>query len=243
MTTYIFHNETKSEASPERLSICKEDITNSYLISGAYFRAIIKDNCWDKSDVICAISYDSSPVLVYENGKIVECDDISHLESLEQTLGDVENYNLGDDSLIAVSCEEDNDCGCPSDLGDDIEVYSDIDDNEEDIEEEIWTLRRKMVGLKNMTKERIQEVRNEYFRLSGKTIDTHLRIELGMDIIKYLWKMVIREFTNIEHFKELRDEIFEFIENKLDKLDDYMRVEYENFREDILRVSSVEIKK
>lgn len=252
MASYIFHNETRSELASKRLLICPEDIMNSYLVSGAYFRAIIKDNDWSKCDIICAISDDDVPMIVYENDNIVLCDDMAHFEKLEMTLDKVEKYNLNEDKLIVVKCEESKDvicdCGCPSEIDEDFyenvtdveSVYeTESEDENEDNEEEIWALRRKMVGLKNITKERIAEVRDGYFKLSGKSTSNHLRVELGMDVIKYLWKMVIREFTNKEHFEELCKEIFEFIENKLNKIEPYMRVEYENFKEDILRVSSM----
>lgn len=259
MASYIFHNETRSEVADKRLLICPEDVMNSYLVSGAYFRAIIKDNNWDKKDIICAMSDDEVPILVYEDDVVVLCDDISHIERLENTLDQVEQYNLEKDELIVIKCEDEKviwDCGCPSEVDEDFfdneteiesvysdieSVYSDISDDD-DIEDEIWALRRKMVGLKNITKERIKEVRDGYFKLSGKGTNNHLRIELGMDLIKYLWKMVIMEFTNMEHFRELCDEIFEFIEKRLKYVESYMRVEYENFREDIVRVSSMEIK-
>jgi hypothetical protein len=130
------------------------------------------------------------------------------------------------------------DCGCPSEIEDDF--YENESEYESDNEEEIWALRRKMTGLKNITKEKIAEVREGYFKLSGKGTSTHLKVELGMDVIKYIWKMVIRKFTNKEHFDDLCEEIFDFIEKRLNKIEPYMRVEYENFKEDILELTSIE---
>ena len=225
MSTYIFHNETRSELVYKKLS--------SYP-NGEVFREVIKDNTWWKSDIICAISNNDMSALVYANDIIVVCEDISHLEKLENTLDKLELDNLNEVESV-------NDCGCPSEV-ESCEVESEYEsENEcEDNEEEIWALRRKMVGLKNITKERIYEVRDGYFKLSGKGTSNNLRIELGMDIIKYLWKMVIMEFTTIEHFKELCDEIFEFIEKRLRYVESYMKIEYENFRQDILRVTCIE---
>ena len=154
---------------------------------------------------------------------------------------------------IAAKCDNPEyicDCGTSSEV-DELENYTEVDsdysdydsDNaseysDDDIEEDVWALRRKMVGLKNITKEKTQDIRNSYLKLSSKKGNIHLRVELGMDILKYLWKLVIREFITKEHFDELCSDIFEFIEKKLKYIDSYMRVEYDNFREDIIKVSS-----
>ncbi|MEY3422322.1 MAG: hypothetical protein RIR48_2625 [Bacteroidota bacterium] len=260
MASYIFHNETRSEVAFKKLLICPEDIMNSYLVNGAYFRAIIKDNEWDTSDIICAISDDDVPMIVYDNGNVMLCDDMSHYEKLEETFDKAEKYDLENDELIVLSCEEESiicDCGCPSD--NDVDFYerdteyedTDKEDNweyeddiesEVDVEEDIWALRRKMIGLKNITDEKIQEIRKGYFQLSGKKMTVQMRVELGMDIIKYAWKMTIREFISEKYFKEICDEIFHAIEKNLNKMEKYMTVEYENFKEDILSVSSMKIK-
>jgi hypothetical protein len=236
MSTYIFHNETRNQVASTKLFINPDEIMNS-LFSGAYFRAIIKGNNWDKKDIICAVS-DSEEMLtlVYEDDEVVFCYNPIHIENTVLTLSKNDKVNLTEDET---KFEEDIicDCGTSSEVGD----FDDNDlesEDEDDIEEDIWTLRRKMVGLKNITKEKIQSVRDSYFKLSSKRNNIHLRVELGMDILKYLWKLVIREFITKEHFDELCSEIFEFIEKKLKYIDDYMRVEYDNFKEDILKVSS-----
>jgi hypothetical protein len=118
------------------------------------------------------------------------------------------------------------------------ENYSEDSDDDDDIEEDIWALRQKMTGLKNITRDKIQNVRDSYLRLSNKKNNVHLKVELGMDILKYLWKLVIREFITQEHFEELYCEIFKFIESNLIYIENYMRVEYENFRYDILKIST-----
>lgn len=259
MITYIFHNETRNQVASTKLFINPDEIMNS-LFSGAYFRALIKGNNWDKKDIISAVSDNEEMLtLVYENDEVVFCDNPIHIENAVITLSKNDKIDLNtDDNLIVIKCEEEDniicDCGTSSEAGDfydnDTEIDSENEDkfededefeediDEEDIEEYVWELRRKMTGLKNITKEKIQEVRNTYFKLASKNKNVHMRVELGMDILKYLWKLVIREFITQEHFEELCLDIFSFIEKKLDYIDSYMRVEYDNFREDILKVSS-----
>lgn len=262
MISYIFHNETRSEIASKKLYIQRDEIMNS-LFSGAYFKAIIKANDWNKSDVICAISDDTDVfTLVYENEEITFCEDTIHCEKFENTLNKKNQYDLSqEDNLIIIKCPEEGiiiNCGNTNDIFDseteyddesDVEyeseteyIESDIDedeeDDEEDIEEDIWVLRKKMTGLKNITRDKIQNVRDSYFKLSGKKNNKHLKVELGMDILKYLWKLVIREFITAEHFEELCYEIFIFIERNLVHIESYMRIEYENFRHDILKIST-----
>jgi len=260
MITYIFHNETQNQIASTKLFITPDEIMNS-LFSGAYFRAVIKGNNWDKKDVICAVSdNDKMLSLVYEDEEVVFCDNPIHIENAVITLSKNDKVDLtGDDKLIIIKCEDNIicDCGTSSEVGDFYdnnteidseidsdykEVYSDVTSEysefEDDIEEDVWALRRKMVGLKNITNEKTQDIRNSYLKLSSKKDSIHLRVELGMDILKYLWKLVIREFMTKEHFDELCLDIFEFIEKKLDYIDSYMRVEYDNFREDIIKISS-----
>ena len=258
MITYLFHNETRNQVASTKLFITPNEIMNS-LFSGAYFRAIIKGNDWDKKDIICAISDNEEMLtIVYEDDEVVFCDNPIHVENAVITLTKNNIDLTTDDNLIVIKCEDNEsiicDCGTSSEVGDfydnDTEIDSDYEDDvysdvtseysefEDDIEEDVWALRRKMVGLKNITKEKTQDIRNSYLKLSSKKNNVHLRVELGMDILKYLWKLVIREFITKEHFDELCTEIFEFIEKKLKYIDSYMRVEYDNFREDILKVSS-----
>lgn len=255
MITYIFHNETRNQVASTKLFITPNEIMNS-LFSGAYFRAIIKGNDWDKKDVICAVSDNEDMLsLVYEDDEVVFCDNPIHIENAVITLSKNDKVDLTeDDRLIVIKCEDNEsiicDCGTSSEAGDfydndteidsesEVDIESDYSEFDDDIEEDVWVLRRKMVGLKNITKEKIQTVRDSYFKLSSKKDNIHLRVELGMDILKYLWKLVIREFMTKEHFDELCLEIFVFIEKKLDYIDDYMRVEYDNFKEDIIKVSS-----
>jgi hypothetical protein len=240
MITYIFHNETRNQIAAKKLFINPDEIMNS-LFSGAYFRAVIKCNDWDKKDIICAVAdNDEMLSLVYEDDEVVLCDNPIHIENVVITLSKndkVENKNYEDNESIIC------DCGTSSEIDNDdyteIDSYSECDTGvDDDIEEDVWALRRKMVGLKNITKEKMQDIRNSYLKLSSKKDNIHLRVELGMDILKYLWKLVIREFITKEHFDELCSEIFEFIEKKLKYIDSYMRVEYDNFREDIIKVSS-----
>ncbi len=263
MAYYIFHNETKSKVASKKLFICPEDDME---IMG-YFNVIIKNNDWDKKeDVICAISVDNEPVvLVYENDTIVLCDEISHIERLNKTLDDVAYYNLEDDELISIKYEDEQgvicDCGSASEVdseffdndteidedGFDEEceyesedeykyVESEYESEDEDVEDELWLLRKKMVGLKNITKSKIESIKHGYNKLMNK-LPMRLKVELAMDILKYVWKSVIRDFIDEDTFKYLRDEIFESIENRLDTLEDYMRVEYDYFKTDLLRVS------
>lgn len=241
MITYIFHNETRNQIATKKLFINHDEIMNS-LFSGAYFRAVIKCNDWDKKDVVCAISDNEEMLtIVYEDDEVVFCDNSIHVDNAFITLTNNVKEDICD---CGTSSEVDNDDYDYTELDSD---YSDYDSDNaseysDDIEEDVWALRRKMVGLKNITKEKMQDIRNSYLKLSSKKDNIHLRVELGMDILKYLWKLVIREFITKEHFDELCSEIFAFIEKKLKYIDSYMRVEYDNFREDILRVSSVEIK-
>ena len=258
MITYIFHNETRNQIASKKLFINPNEIMNS-LFSGAYFRAVIKGNDWDKKDIICAISDNEEMLtIVYEDDEVVFCDNPIHVENAVITLTKNNIDLTTDDNLIVIKCEDEDgvicDCGISSEVGDfydnDTEIDSDYEDDvysdvtseysefEDDIEEDVWALRRKMVGLKNITKEKTKDIRNSYLKLSSKKNNVHLRVELGMDILKYLWKLVIREFITKEHFDELCTEIFEFIEKKLKYIDSYMRIEYDNFREDILKVSS-----
>lgn len=97
---------------------------------------------------------------------------------------------------IAAKCDNPEyicDCGTSSEV-DELENYTELDsdysdydsDNaseySDDIEEDVWALRRKMVGLKNITKEKTQDIRNSYLKLSSKKDNIHLRVEILMEV-------------------------------------------------------------
>ena len=98
----------------------------------------------------------------------------------------------------------------------------------------IIKLERQMVGLKNITIEKMQIVLYKFQKICTKyeKYDTIDFIELYMNIIKYLWKCVLRNFMDFSEFKTRKNLVFEQICNQ-PCLPEYLQVQIDEFVNDI----------
>jgi len=77
-------------------------------------------------------------------------------------------------------------------------------------ENQIWELRGKMVGMKNITEEKMQKNTKTFEKIiaqiyCGETEFDINSVELTMDFIKYIWKCTLRGFMTLEAFVQEKD--------------------------------------
>jgi hypothetical protein len=110
------------------------------------------------------------------------------------------------------------------------------------IDNQIWELRGKMVGLKNITEEKMQKntktfeeiittIYCEYCGTTGMDINA---VELTMDFIKYIWKCTLRGFMTTEAFIEEKEHVFKHITCECDEcIPEWLQVQVSEFIEDM----------
>lgn len=109
-------------------------------------------------------------------------------------------------------------------------------------ENQIWELRRKMVGMKNITEEKMQKntktfekiIAEIYCKDSGATKLDINAVELNMDFIRYIWKCTLRGFMTLETFVEEKENAFQHITCECNEcIPEWLQVQVSEFIEDM----------
>lgn len=112
-----------------------------------------------------------------------------------------------------------------------------------DYETEVWNLRKKFEGMKNINKEKMEKNTKKYEEIKkffNQELDEHvMMVEVTLDWIKYLWKCTLREYLGLQQFVKCEETGYKFIKTIMKDLSvlsedfEWLEVQVIQFKEDM----------
>jgi hypothetical protein len=166
------------------------------------------------------------------------CDSETEFDDFVDNVSDYEeksDLDYEDENAFGYEEENDLDYDDENDLNEGVYVEDDatIDEhNDYDFEDAIWNLRKRMVGLKNITRTKMEGVIEESSDLFDKLTASY-KIELAMDVMKYLHKCTIREFISEEEYNDITATYQIGVSDVYESVPASKLLEYETFLDDM----------